>query len=183
MHIILLAGYAGSGKDTAGAALKLYGYTRYAVADAVKLYSSKRHGFSLDLTHTQDGKATFFNNKTVRQHLIDDSAELKAIHNDPAYWIRMLAETIKNTQPQKVVITDWRYPAELTHLHTVFPTAQITTVRISRSCITPSNDPSEHEIDAIPTDYTVKNDTTPEDLAHAFLQIPFITGAPPVGLQ
>jgi len=119
----------------------------------------------------------------VRQHLIDDSAELKATHNDPAYWIRDLAETLKTEQPQKVVITDWRYPAELSHLQAVFPMAQITTVRISRTCITPSNDPSEHEIDAIPTDYTVKNDTSPEDLAAALLQIPHITRAPHVGLQ
>ena len=183
MHIILLAGYAGSGKDTAGAALKPHGYKRYAVADMVKLYSSKRHGFPLDLTLTQAGKATLFNNKTVRQHLIDDSAELKAINNDPAYWIRILAETLKTEQPQKVVITDWRYPSELSHLQAVFPNAQITTVRISRSCITPSSDPSEHEIDHIAADYTVKNNSTPEDLAIALLQIPHIARAPHVGLK
>ena len=83
MKIIFLSGYAGSGKDEAAAIFQTQGFKRYAFADEVKIYSSKVHGFDYSLTQSQAGKATIVHSlssnasKSVRQFLIDDSAQKK----------------------------------------------------------------------------------------------------------
>jgi hypothetical protein len=169
MKIILLAGYAGSGKDTAGSVFVKDGYKRYAVADMVKRYSAIRHGFSFDLTQTQAGKTTLHNNKMVRQYLIDDAALLKALNNDPAYWIKLMADLIISDGTCNVVITDWRYHAELSHLKVAFPNAQTTTIRIVRDSVVPLDDSSEHELDSVSTDYVVKNNDSVEHLTESLL--------------
>lgn len=171
MKIILLAGYAGSGKDTAGLVFQKVGYKRYAVADMVKHYSAKRHGFSFDLTQTQEGKMVLHNNKTVRQYLIDDAAEKKAENNDPAYWIKLMAELIVTDGISDIVVTDWRYHAELTHLKEAFPNAKFTTIRVVRDSVVPLDDISEHELDSVCTDYVVKNNDSFDYLNESLLLI------------
>ena len=168
MKIIFLSGYAGSGKDEAASTFQTQGFKRYAFADEVKIYSSKVHGFDYSLTQSQAGKATIVNSlssnasKSVRQFLIDDSAQKKAENNDPAFWARLLAQQITKDNTENVVISDWRYTAEIDHFKTTFPTAKIVTVVIQRQCIKPINDPSEHELEFYVFDHGITNNGTLE---------------------
>lgn len=169
MKFVLLTGYAGSGKDTVGSVFQNYGFKRYAVADMLKYYSSEKHGFPFSLTQTQEGKSSLFNNKSVRQYLIEDAALKKQIYNDPAYWIKPLVELIINEGIQNVVITDWRYNAEITHIQKTFPHAEIVTVRIVRGSVIPLVDESEHELDDYSVDFTIQNNGSFDDLNKAVI--------------
>jgi len=171
MKFVLLTGYAGSGKDTVGSVFQKYGYKRYAVADMLKYYSAEKHGFEFILTQTQEGKSSLFNNKTVRQYLIDDAAILKKEHNDPSYWIKPLVELIITDGVQNIVITDWRYNAEITHIYESFPHAEIVTVRIVRGSIIPLLDDSEHELDNYTVDFTIQNNGSLDYLNKAVITI------------
>lgn len=166
MKIILICGYAGSGKDAAGAVLQDKGYKRYAYADMLKIQTAHKYGFPFELTQMQEGKATIVaaENKSVRQLLIIEAALMKELYNDPAYWARLLADAIRSSSSSKVVITDWRYNAELTNFQEEFPHAQITTIRINRPSVIPSADPSEHELDNYQCNYTIQNEGTLEQL-------------------
>ena len=170
MFIILLSGYAGSGKDTAAAIFEQHGFKIYSVAENVKIQSSKYHGYPFKLTQTQEGKKTLVKSlkthetKTVRQFLIEDSYENKLINNDPAFWIRLLVQPIIKEQPPFFVISDWRYKAEYDHLKFVFPDAELLKVRVSRSSVVPSTDPSEHELDDERFNFVIQNNGSIDDL-------------------
>lgn len=170
MIIILLSGYAGSGKDTVADYLKLKGASTFSVAENVKRESANIHGYNYDLTQSQEGKKTIVNSlktgekNTVRWFLIEDSLEAKVKNNDEAFWIRLLAKDIVLTNSKLIVISDWRYMAEYTHLKSIFPDAKILTARIVRDSVIPSNDPSEHELDFIKYDHVILNNTSKEDL-------------------
>jgi dephospho-CoA kinase len=169
MKIIFLSGYAGSGKDEAAAIFQTQGFKRYAFADEVKLYSSNAHGFDYSLTQTQPGKSTVVKStsthatKSVRQFLIDDSAQKKAENSDPAFWARLLAQQIIKDNTTDIVISDWRYTAEIDHFKVTFPEAKIVTVVIQRQCVKPINDPSEHELDFYVFDHGITNNGTLEN--------------------
>jgi hypothetical protein len=176
--IIFITGYAGSGKDYVGTILAEKGYKRYAFADMLKIHVADVHGFDLALAHTQSGKQTTVLSKktntpeTVRNLLIEESAKAKEMYNDQAFWARILEKLIKTDPPEKVVITDWRYEAEITHFKAEFPTTQFHTIRVVRDSVTPSTDPSEHNIDHIVCDYTIFNNQTTIDLKHKVTQLP-----------
>jgi len=181
-QFFFITGYAGSGKDEVGKILQTHGYKRYGFADMVKIHTADKHKFSVELTQTQTGKNTLVlsptcnTTQTVRQFLIDESQFLKTAFNDPAVWAKILEKLIKEQnspdQPLKIVITDWRYPDELSHFQQTFPLVTIKTVRVVRNSVTPLPDLSEHSIDHIVCDYTINNDTTLEDLKQQVMQLP-----------
>ena len=194
-EIFLISGYAGSGKDAAGKVYQKLGYTRYAFADMLKIQCAQKYDFPFELTQTQEGKNTVVLSKskssvvlskskssvvlskskgssackTVRQLLIEEAALMKELHNDPAYWAKLLAKIIKTDQPKKVVITDWRYTAELANFQEEFRDSPITTVRIQRSSVVPSEDPSEHELDNYSCNYTIVNDGSLEQFEETLM--------------
>lgn len=181
-QFFFITGYAGSGKDEVGKILQEQGYKRYGFADMVKIHTADKHKFPLELTQSQTGKNTLVispqsnTTQTVRQFLIDESQFLKNGFNDQAVWAKILERLIKEQNspdiPLKIVITDWRYPEELSHFQETFPDVPIKTVRIVRTNIIPLNDLSEHSIDHIVCDYTINNDTTLEDLKQQVMQLP-----------
>lgn len=163
MHIILLSGYAGSGKDTVADILLIYGYKKYSFAENVKKYSSSYHGFLYDLTQTQEGKTALVRSvktnevKTVREFLISDSFINKTINNDQSYWAKQLSKDILQSAPDKVVISDWRYIEEYEHLKIIFPEADFLKVRVKRAFVKPMADPSEHQLDLVDHDIEIDN--------------------------
>lgn len=169
-NLVLLTGYAGSGKDEVGKIYQNKGYKRYAFADLVKIHAADKHGFNVDLTKTQEGKSTIVKSKydqqdaTVRQYLIDESALMKELYDEPAFWAILLEKQIKEEPPHNVVITDWRYEAEINHFVKEFTECKITKIRIHRTSVKPLTDPSEHNIDHIVCDYTIQNDGSLEEL-------------------
>lgn len=170
MRIILLAGYAGSGKDTVGSLFVKRGFSQFAFAHEVKVHSSQLHGFPFELTQTQEGKDTLVKSRydlrfaSVRTFLIDDSAHMKIVHNNPAYWATKVAEAILKADCEAVVITDWRFKAEYEHLKQAFPGANIMRIRVYRPSVTPLESFSEHELDEEPFMCTIHNTGTIEEL-------------------
>lgn len=170
MFIILISGFAGSGKDTAANFFYNLGFSTYCFADNVKRQSSLYHGFPLNLTETQEGKKTLVTStkthetKTVRQFLIEDSLQNKIINNDPAFWARLLVTQIKRNPPEFFVISDWRYKAEYDHIRYSFPNAELIKLRIIRDTVVPLIDSSEHELDDEQFNFTIKNNGSLEDL-------------------
>jgi hypothetical protein len=177
-NLVLITGYAGSGKDEVGKILQNKGYKRYAFADLVKIHSADKHGFSIELTQTQEGKNTIVKSKydqqeaTVRKYLIDESALMKELYNEPAFWAILLEKQIKDEPPHNIVITDWRYIAEHDHFIKEFTDCKITKLRIQRNSVKPLEDPSEHNIDHIACDYTIENNGTLEELKNQMEKLP-----------
>jgi len=170
MLIYLLCGYAGSGKDTVGAIYERVGFRRYAFADVLKAYVADLHGFNYALTQTEKGKDTLVTSKktkrlaTVRTFLIEDSDRVKKEKADDGYWAAIVSERIKAETPKYVVITDWRYQAELAKLKADLPEAKIIRVRVIRESVKVSPDPSEHDLDNITCDFTLYNNTNMDTL-------------------
>jgi hypothetical protein len=176
MRIILLSGYAGSGKDIVGSLFVERGYKRYAFADKVKSFTAKRHGFPLEMTLTQEGKNTIVKSvlgstATVRDFLIIESARMKRERDDSAYWAAKVSRKISRHNEKFVVITDWRYKVEYEHLVKAFPTAVIQRLRILRPSVQPMQDASEHELDNAEVDEYVFNiDEVNEEIAKIYLR-------------
>jgi len=170
MQIILLSGYAGSGKDTVADILVKYGFVKYSVAENVKRYSSSYHGFNYDLTQTQEGKTTLVKSnktgeiKTVRQFLIRDSLLNKTTNNDQSYWAKQLSKEMLQTNPDKVVISDWRYIEEYEYLKIIFPEADFLKVKVKRASVKPIDDPSEHQLDMVESDIEIANNSDKNSL-------------------
>jgi hypothetical protein len=169
--IILLTGYAGSGKTTAGEILmKLldnYGPKSAAFGDCVKEESALLYDFPLDLAYSQEGKRTVVNTvkgqKTVRQILIDYSLEMKQIHGNDIWAIKMIDKMFQFPEHYIWIIHDWRFIEELETIKRSFY-IKIITIRILRHDIVALDTPSEHQLDDCETDHTVINDGTLEDL-------------------
>ena len=166
MHIWLLAGYAGSGKTTAGNILHtlLANSCMTAFAKKVKDCVASHYELDRDLCDTQEGKASIvIGNTSVRQLLIEYSLQQKQIHND-AYWANFVKEEIVANPSVDWIIHDWRYLAEYVTIQTI-PNAIVHTIRIHNPRVQGIKVPSEQELDTFPMSILV-NDGTLEDLTN-----------------
>lgn len=176
MHIWLLAGYAGSGKTTAGEMLHtlLPQSCMTAFAKEVKNQVAEVYKLPRGSMDTQEGKATFveIEQKTVRQLLVEHAAWMKQVYDSPGIWAEYVCREIK-AQPdiEHWILHDWRYIAELRTLQTQFPNARMYTLRIQSSRTQLSNCPSEHELDSFQVQHTVSNDGSLAELRMTLLQL------------
>lgn len=167
MRIFLIAGYAGSGKSTAGDIIvRAIGAKTTAFGAAVKDDVAALQNIPRYLLETQEGKRLTYNGKSGRQHLIEHSAAMKRLHGDDVWAVRV-AKKIAEFTSCDWVIHDWRYKTELNTLRETFPDAKIITIRVCRSTVIPLDDPSEHDIDDVPTGYVILNDGTKAELEKA----------------
>jgi hypothetical protein len=117
--VILIAGWSGAGKDTVGKIIQnKWDCTRFAFADVLKEMVVEEYKFPFKWTQTQQGKQWLLpHGETVRQVLIRRGQEIRAQHNDPGFFARIVANKIKDaletTEIKTFVITDWRLPIEL----------------------------------------------------------------------
>jgi hypothetical protein len=166
MSIILLRGFSHSGKDYIGQILcNDYGYKRFAFADSLKKMVQLDFKCSWEQLHTQEGKLQICENdslkRTYRQILIDEALRLRNI--DAGVFAKHCCTEIYGFNPEdvpeKIVITDWRYPNEITILEQAFPGYKITPVHIIREGQTksPVDDISEHQLDDRCCDYQLIN--------------------------
>lgn len=166
MSIIILHGFSHSGKDYIGQILcNNYGYKRFAFADSLKKMVQLEFKCSWEQLHTQEGKQQICTNdslkRTYRQILIDEALRLRNI--DPAIFAKQCCIEINTQDPKKVidkiVITDWRYPNEITIMEQTFPEYTITPVHIIREGQnkSPVDDMSEHHLDNRFSDYQLIN--------------------------
>ncbi len=117
--VILIAGWSGAGKDAVGKVIQhKWGCPLLAFAGALKEMVAKEYNFPLEWAETQEGKQRILpHGETVRQVLIRRGQEIRADHNDPGFFARIIANKIthfiKTTEFTTFVITDWRLPVEL----------------------------------------------------------------------
>lgn len=162
-HIWLLAGYAGSGKDTSGSILQsllnsshvhLSAFAASVKDEVAELYSLPRT--SLD---TQVGKQAWIETADgsqiqVRSLLIQHGQGKKQETGNPYIW----AERVHPPSETKHwILTDWRFIGELECLKRRFPTAAIHTLRILKSDIKPLTSETEHELDQYMCNFIVDN--------------------------
>ncbi len=162
-HIWLIAGYAGSGKDTVANFLaELLGsdqVKRDSFAGAVKDEVAAMYEFNRGYLDTADGKARMVQlcdgtRRTVRELLIEHAETTKTKTGDPAIWAKRIAAP----NATHWILSDWRFLDELLNLRMRFPKAAIHTLRVRRSSVTPMASHTEHELDDAATEFTIDND-------------------------
>jgi hypothetical protein len=164
MHIILLSGWAESGKDTCADYLSKKGYKRLAFADVLKKKCAADTKFPYELTQTHEGKSSIFRDRSVRQHLID-YANIELKKNTYAF-VEDVVINIEFHGYEKVVISDWRRMDELIGLQKFLPNAKITPIHIQRHLVSPIADSTEYQL-SFPFRYRIENYGSLEDFYEA----------------
>jgi hypothetical protein len=173
MHplIVMLSGYAGSGKDAAASILvSNHGFKRVAFADALKVDAAKQTGIPLQIFHSAAKDqpllmpcAAFPAAKTPRDILLQLAVKMRA-ENPDIYADSIICHITESARETEFVVSDWRYRREAIRIQEMLPSAHVLRVRIHRNVI-PSTDPSEHDLDNEPMDLIIENNTSLEELA------------------
>jgi hypothetical protein len=172
MSIILLRGFSHSGKDFIGQILcNKYRYTRFAFADSLKKIVAKEYNCPLEQLHSQEGKIQICESdtlkRTYRQILIDEALRLRNLDIDT--FVNHCCNEIASLNPDKIVITDWRYQNEINTIENKFPSYKITPVHIQRvnQLKSPVDDISEYQLNTRQNDHIIinkMNDTIYEEI-------------------
>lgn len=173
--IVLLSGYAESGKDTVGAHLvSKHGFTRLAFADKLKDEVVAKFHLDRRLLDTPAGKRTIVDQEgvSIRDLLIQHGTERRK--NDTRCFVDPIIEEIKEAADPdaKFVITDFRYNNEFMTIHDFFgPTICLRTIRINRFPQPLFESESETKLDSFPFHYTIDNLGSLEDLIDSLDEI------------
>lgn len=97
---------------------------------------------------------------TPRALCILEGSVKRAVYSN--YWVREAINTIISDPVHNYVITDMRYSTEADTMKMLFPHIQV--VRIDRFDSSPTEDPSERDMDTYPFDYTFSNRAGKEEL-------------------
>jgi hypothetical protein len=182
-YIILVSGFAGSGKDLfADYIIKtMLNCKKLAFADILKKQTAFKYGFDYNLTLTQSGKATEIksvsmkpNKKfmTIRDLLIEEAALNKT--EEPDIYARNTYDNIIKGDMYKdikhVIISDFRYKNEYEYLlerfektnsfnrfNKIYQTNVVITLRIDRFDESSVDSESETQLNDFNFDYIVKN--------------------------
>lgn len=174
--IILLSGWAGSGKDLLAEYLVKNGYMQFSFASSLKKKVSEHYKFDYNLTLTQEGKNTKINGMTIRNLLIN-YAKTERIKNDNIFVeytfneIKLLDsyKTKRGESLCDIVISDLRYNNEIEFLKNRFKNC--ITIRINRFDKSHVDDISEHQLDSFKFDYIIENKCSKEYLFKAFTEL------------
>lgn len=156
--VILISGYAGSGKDTfvnfclnTFHATDINNVKKYAFAKPIKDIAIKYFGW--------DGKK----DKKGRQLLIDIGQAGRKYN--PDIWVDKTIKEIENDNPEIAIISDWRFKNEFEKMVKKFGRENVITIRVKRDGIKAVNDISEHDLDDFHKfDLMVENNGTLNDL-------------------
>ena len=179
--IVMLSGWAGSGKDTAASILvEQYGFQRVAFADALKVDAAKRSGIPLDTFHStakdkplQTPCPAFPTAKTPRDILLQLALQMRA-ENPDIYADSIICHIVESAREQQFVVSDWRYRREAMRIQEMLPSARLLRVRIQRH-VTASSDPSEHDLDNEPMDIIIENNKGLKELEYClYTKLAFI---------
>lgn len=152
-QIILISGYAGSGKDTFSEFLIKYlpDAKKYAFADSIKEIARKY--FNWDGIKDEKG----------RQLLIGIGAAGR--EENPFIWAERVIEKIEEEKPAYAVISDWRFKNEHKKILEEFGFENVVTIRIEKDGVKPIDDISEHDLDNYPDfDFIIKNNSSLQEL-------------------
>lgn len=166
MFIILLRGFSHSGKDYVGQILcNQYDYKRFAFADSLKKIVAKNFNCPLATLHSQEGKLTICENdtskRTYRQILIDEALRLRNenINVFVEHCCNEIVGPNPEETPERIVITDWRYPNEIEIIQRSFPDYKVVPVHVIRTgqSESPVQDKSEYQLLTREGDYVLNN--------------------------
>ena len=184
VHILLLAGFHGSGKDTLGREIvkRHPSYRCIALSAYAKDIAAKRHGFNrawADLYEEKDQPREEYGGKSIRD-LVRSTWEALD-REDPLMTANMLVAEINRGRPSDgYIITDFRYQRDYWKLLSAFGRPTIKTVRIQRDCVLPPDRhqmPEEYALEAFPFDVIIDNPEsgTPEELYNSFIKVVELT--------
>jgi hypothetical protein len=168
--IVLLSGWAGSGKDAAATLMvEEMGFMQHAFANSLKADVARTTGIPLENFHSHYAKnrslatpcSKYPTAQTPRDVLIQHAAAARA--TDPDVFAKHVADSIRMDMTPRHVISDWRYPNEYEWLRGAF-TCPILRVRVQRDSVVPLNDPTEHYLDEAPLDAILHNNGHIADL-------------------
>jgi hypothetical protein len=150
------------------------GFQRFAFADALKELVAARTGIPVTIFHSSQKDTVIppsskYHPKTYRDLLLEVAKEERA--KDLDVFSRIVAGQIRESLGliNRFVISDWRYKREESFLRSVLDPAvyHITRIRIHRPSVTPSADPTEHDLDDERMDTVIQNDGSISDLRDA----------------
>lgn len=166
--LILLSGWAGSGKDAVAAVLtENYGFQRFAFADPLKEAVAAATGLPAAMFERpfKDRPLSATDPRTPRDLLIQHADAARA--RDPDIYSNATLDAILASGTRRAVISDWRYRREGRVV--TFPLARagwrILQVRVKRPHVIPSTAPIEHDLDTADMDGWIENDGTLADLS------------------
>lgn len=141
IKIILISGYAGSGKDTFGQFLK-------------EELNKEQNNIAVTLafaTPIKECAMKYFNwdgNKDEKGRRLLQQIGRVGREYDKDIWIKKLIEKIEEySNIQYFIITDWRFKNEYEYLEKRYGKENVITIRIQRNDITILDDVSEHDLD------------------------------------
>lgn len=155
--VLLLSGWAGSGKDAAAELLvDEMNFERIAFADSLKEDVSKLSCLPIHFFHETCYKDTPIHGTTPRDLLLRHALTVREV--DPDVYSRHVASQICQHVGDRIVVSDWRYKREYNYLREILdPSILLLRGRIQRPGITPSTDPSEHDLENELFDFTIQN--------------------------
>lgn len=160
--IIMIAGYAGSGKDTiSNFFVSNRHFVRVAFADSLKEFCAAKYGIDIKKFHTQEGKSSIYEkneNMTLRDILIEEASNQRK--TDPNFFVNLAIDKIKRLN-HDIVISDFRYLNEYYNIKREFRNNfKIKTLRVDRPGVTIADELSEHQLDEFNFDHKVTNSST-----------------------
>lgn len=168
--VVLLSGWAGSGKDAAAALIvEELDFFRLSFADALKREIADMTNIPLEVFH--DGRknnplpncvAEFPTAQTPRDIMIQRAATVRS--TNPNHYAELVSDRIVTEGGWRYVISDWRYPNEYETLLTTLTGHAFLRVRVVRPGVVPLPEPSEHQLDNAIFDATIYNDGSISDL-------------------
>ena len=165
MKIIALIGWSGSGKDTVGGILQKQHYIPIAFAKPLKDLASELFGFPREWADLQEGKRRLWRvghqEKTIRQILLDIGRQDRERFGPDVYVKQILQYIQTLPMDSNIVITDLRYPYELTALKEYSEkkscTLEVWRIQRNGQNASPVEDVSEHYFDDYITDVIIQN--------------------------
>ena len=112
--IILLAGEAGSGKDTfADYLVKKYNFKKISFGEEMKIQCSKKFNIPIEFFHDRSKKDTLYLNtgKKPRDFLIEYASEKRKTDED--FFTKKTIESIEEEVDMRYIISDCRFKREI----------------------------------------------------------------------
>jgi hypothetical protein len=165
--LLLLSGWAGSGKDAAAALLgEEHRFHRFAFADPLKAAVSAATGLHPSRFERpyKDRPINEGGGQTPRDLLIAHADAARAVDRD--IYSQAIVTDILQSGYRRVVISDWRYQREGAVVADALAAQGwcIVRARVTRPGVIPSSAPIEHDLDDFPMDWRIENDGSLSDL-------------------